>query len=553
MLSVVDKKKLLIILLESDLDDVQLIVQTLKQSRLQFEYLFVNSREAFLNAISQNDPDIILADFELPNYNCLAAFNECREKDILAPFILVTGSLSDEVAVECFKTGIDDYILKDRLNRLPMAITRIIEKKKLEIERQRMVQTLIKSQKRLGEAEKLARMGNWEWDVSSGKFTWSDGMYRIYGLKRRVYRPEYDTFLDFFHPEHREVIKSKVREILSGKIQNKEFRAAIKTGEGVNKVLQFKLRVENAINGTARLKVFGVVQNVTHLYHKEQELKGLADELDNKVKTRTRELSKLNNNLVLKNMEMTNSLRYAQLIQRALLTKLAECRILFPESFVLWLPKDIVSGDFYWHHKIDNKYYIACVDCTGHGVPGAFMSMIGHQLLNKIVIEEGCTEPADVLKKMDAGIINAMQNETGMEMSDGMDIAFCRVDKEASELTFAGALRPLFYHNGNSLKEINGSKFPLGGMYNKFNDKDFRQQTVSYKNGDSIYLTSDGYYSQFGGTSGKKMMKRQFTQLLGNIGNKPIEEQYNSLRDHLNEWKGSEEQVDDVLVIGIKL
>lgn len=545
--------KLRILILEDNLADVQLIVQTLKSAGLEFDYLCADTRETFLSAFVEYDPDIILSDYGLPNYNGLAAYEDCKENGALAPFILVTGSMPDEIAVECLKAGVDDYILKDRLSRLPEAIANALDKKRLEGEKLKVIKDLVVSQRRLAEAERLAKVGNWEWDVPSGKMIWSDEMYRIYEVLKRNHKPDYSNFLAFFGEEDKEKVSTKIKKILARQAFYLEARAGIKTGEGNTKVLHFIIKASKTANGSDRLKVFGTIQDITMLHSKERELRELTEELECKVKERTKELTRLNERLVFKNAEMTNSLRYAQLIQRALLSKLAECRVLFPESFVLWLPKDIVSGDFYWHHQDGDKYYIAAVDCTGHGVPGAFMSMIGHQLLNKIVLEEGCSEPAEILERLDVGIIKALQNETGREMGDGMDIALCRVDKAERKLTFAGALRPLFYHDGKKLKEINGSRFPLGGLYSKISEKEFKQSTVSYKPGDNIYLSSDGYYSQFGGNMGKKMMKRRFTNLLSDVGTKPIEQQYDILKEHLDDWKGKEEQVDDVLVIGIKL
>lgn len=546
-------EKLRILILEDRLSDAQMIVHTLKSAKLNFDYLCAENKEDFFAALDDFDPDVILSDYGLPNYNGLAAFSEVRQVGYTCPFILVTGSMPDEIAVECLKAGMDDYIIKDRLSRLPDAITRTMEKRNLEIERSHAIKNLMISQKRLAEAERMAKLGNWEWDVRSGKVIWSDEMYRIFEIPKSDFDDQYDSILKFLHKDEKEDIVKQIRKVASGQEGYLEMKGRIVTGEGNIKMLHTILKGNRVVNGKEQMKVFATVQDITALYSSEQALRDLTAELEDKVKERTWALTYANKALAHKNLEMTNSLKYAKLIQRALLSKLAEYKAIFPESFVLWMPKDIVSGDFYWHYHKDGQYYIAAVDCTGHGVPGAFMSMIGHQLLNRIVVEEGKTEPAEILKELDEGIMKAMQSETGREMNDGMDIAFCRVDKTDNKLVFAGALRPLFYHNGNKLKEIPGSRFPLGGFYNYTGNKEFEQHTINYKSGDSIYLSSDGYYSQFGGETGKKMMKKAFTNLLTEAVPKPIEEQYDMLKDHLIEWKGSQEQVDDVLVIGIKL
>ncbi len=548
-----ERNKLRILILEDRLTDTQMVIKTLEKANMSFEYLVTETRQELLDSLDSFNPDIILSDYSLTNYNGLSAYSEVRQIGYTCPFIMVTGSMPDEIAVKCLKAGVDDYILKDRLSRLPDAINRVIERKHLEHERSIAVKNLVVSQKRLAEAEHMAKLGNWEWNVKSGKMSWSDEMFRIFEISRDEFDARYNSLLDFFHEEDKQTAEQKIQAIAEGLEDNVEFNGRIVTGDGNEKMLHTILKGNKIVNGREQMKVFATVQDITTLHSTELALRELTEELENKVKERTWALTFANKSLAQKNREMTNSLRYAKLIQRALLSKLAEYKVLFPESFVLWMPKDIVSGDFYWHYQKDDKFYIAAVDCTGHGVPGAFMSMIGHQLLNRIVAEEGKTEPADVLRELDEGIIKALQTETGKEMNDGMDVAFCRVDKTSKQLTFAGALRPLFYFNEGKLKEIQGSKYPLGGFFNYQGTKEFEQHTIDYKTGDRIYLSSDGYYSQFGGSSGKKMMKKAFTDLLSKVSPKPIEEQYDLLKEHLIEWKGTQEQVDDVLVIGIKL
>lgn len=553
ILEMSEQEKLRILILEDRLADAHMVVQVLKNSRMSFEHLATETKEEFFDVLDEFDPDIILSDYNLVNYNGLSAFSEVRQIGYTCPFILVTGSMPDEIAVECLKAGIDDYILKDRLSRLPDAIQSVMEKRSLEAERSIAIKNLMVSQKRLAEAEHMAKLGNWEWDVRSGKVIWSDEMYRIFEVPKEEFDDQYDSIVKFFHTDDKNSVIEQISKVAAGVEDYCELKGRIITGNDNVKMLHTILKSNKVVNGREQIKVFATVQDITTLHSTEQALRELTEELENKVKERTWALTFANKALAQKNQEMTNSLKYAKLIQRALLSKLAEYKALFPESFVLWMPKDIVSGDFYWHYQKDGMYYIAAVDCTGHGVPGAFMSMIGHQLLNRIVVEDGITEPSEILKELDEGIVKALQTETGREMNDGMDVAFCRVDKDAQELTFAGALRPLFYFNGDDLKEIQGSKYPLGGFFSYPDAKEFQQHTLKYKEGDRIYLSSDGYYSQFGGETGKKMMKKAFANLLSKVSPKPIEEQYDLLKEHLIEWKGTQEQVDDVLVIGIKL
>jgi serine phosphatase RsbU (regulator of sigma subunit) len=267
---------------------------------------------------------------------------------------------------------------------------------------------------------------------------------------------------------------------------------------------------------------------------------------------RTQELFETNKTLNQRSHEINDSINYAKNIQRAILSKAEDCRKIFPESFALWMPKDAVSGDFYWCYSNQNYGFIAMVDCTGHGVPGALMSIVANQMLDRVVNTYGFIDPNEILFHLDDAIINSLRQETGI-VKDGMDIALCRVDKENKILTFAGAQRPLFYYDGTTLNEIPGNKMGVGGFMSGEYLKTFSQTEIHYKEGDIFYLTSDGYYSQFGGENRKKLMKKRFIEHISSIVSLPIAEQEQTLRKYYTEWQGNEEQVDDVLVIGIKM
>lgn len=216
------------------------------------------------------------------------------------------------------------------------------------------------------------------------------------------------------------------------------------------------------------------------------------------------------------------------------------------------MPKDVVSGDFYWCYSNENYGFIAVVDCTGHGVPGALMSIVANQMLDRVVNTYGFVEPKDILHHLDNAIISSMKQEIGL-VKDGMDIAIVRVDRRNHSLTYAGAQRPLFYHDGKTLKELPGDKFGIGGFFSGMLKKTFTQTDIKYKKGDCFYLTTDGYQSQFGGANGKKMMKKGMVEFLSTIGDQTIMEQKILLLNHFKEWQGEEDQVDDVLVIAMRL
>ncbi|MDO9186621.1 MAG: SpoIIE family protein phosphatase [Bacteroidia bacterium] len=269
----------------------------------------------------------------------------------------------------------------------------------------------------------------------------------------------------------------------------------------------------------------------------------------------------------LQHREVIDSVNYAKRIQEAILPSLNEISVCFPHSFVLFKPKNIVSGDFYWFSQINEKIIIASIDCTGHGVPGAFMSVIGSTLLNQIVNEKGITDPAEILDLLDKGVNHSLhQTQTGSQSRDGMDAAICcfeftsrvgrekRVMSEAEgdlKLHFAGANRPLYYIKNNILEETKADKFSIGGLdYN--NQKKFTTHTFLLKKNDSLYISTDGFADQFG-QNNKKLKTKKFKEILLSIQDKSMQEQKNFLDTFIENWRENLEQTDDIQMIGIRV
>ncbi len=429
-----DDYKIQILMLEDNDSDAEMVLHALTRSGIDFEVHREEQRDTFLQSLTSYKPDIVISDYNLPGYNGRQAYIDMTQKGYHIPFILVTGSLPDDIAVDCLQTGIEDYIIKDRLSRLPEAVTGVLAKWRTEEEKKIALEKLVESEKRLRE---------------------------------------------------------------------------------------------------------------------------LNEQLEQKVKDRTAELSHANTILAHRNQEITDGINYARRIQKAFFNKPLDASKCFDGTFCLLMPKDIVSGDFFWHYDKDDNHFIAAVDCTGHGVPGALMSMIAHQFLNQVVMEHQCHEPAEILKMLDRKLVDSLHQHMFDMVRDGMDIAICRIDETKQLIHFAGALRPLFYYDsqlneGRKLKEISGNKFAIGGLRSKEHDKEFTQTTIKYNKGDCIYLTSDGYYSQFNHFTGKKMMKTRLRNILGSVAGKNVEEQQLILKRYFNEWQGNTEQVDDVLVVGVK-
>lgn len=254
-----------------------------------------------------------------------------------------------------------------------------------------------------------------------------------------------------------------------------------------------------------------------------------------------------------KQNELYGSIRYAKRIQTAMMPKTKQLLRDFNDSFVLFLPKDIVSGDFYWYHRIDNKYFIACVDCTGHGVPGAFLSIIGSSLLNSIVIHNGIHKPSEILKHLNRKIKISLKSDTN-DQNDGMDIAIAVIDKDLHKLEYAGALRPMYLYCDNEFIELKGDKIPVTSniIGTSFNNN-YTNHEHSFNLGDQFYIFSDGIIDQFGGDEGKKFLTKRFKDLLESIKTLPMKEQKERIKKAHDEWRGNKyEQIDDILVIGIR-
>jgi serine phosphatase RsbU (regulator of sigma subunit) len=258
--------------------------------------------------------------------------------------------------------------------------------------------------------------------------------------------------------------------------------------------------------------------------------------------------------------EIQDSINYAQRIQQASLPALEKLKAVYSDSCVIYRPKNIVSGDFYYFNEVTENgkrsFILAVCDCTGHGVPGAFMSMIGIEQLNKIISERKIHQPSLILDALHTGVREAL-NQDANESRDGMDVVLCKITHEDDRIVieYAGANRPLWIlrkmDEGFAFEEIKSDKQAIGGLETALKPK-FTNNTVVLKKGDCIYCSTDGYADQFGGDKGKKLMVKQFQSMLLEISANPMNVQEKTINDRYKEWKGRLEQVDDVCVIGIK-
>lgn len=274
--------------------------------------------------------------------------------------------------------------------------------------------------------------------------------------------------------------------------------------------------------------------------------------MEEEVKKRTKELHDANITIQKKNKDITDSINYAKRIQSALMPDDTQLIRSFDSFFYLYKPKDIVSGDFYWFHDFGNVVVSAVGDCTGHGVPGALMSVICVTQINKHVKSDSVQNPARALKLINDGIVETLkQHAVNVNSYDGMDIAMCSYNKETGILEYSGAFRPLIVINNKKLTEYDPNRFSLGGDI--IDQKKFKQHQIQLLPNDRVYMYTDGYADQFGGPDNKKYLTKRFKEMLTDISHLSFEKQREILEKNFNDWRQDHEQVDDILVMGFKV
>jgi ligand-binding sensor domain-containing protein/serine phosphatase RsbU (regulator of sigma subunit) len=272
-----------------------------------------------------------------------------------------------------------------------------------------------------------------------------------------------------------------------------------------------------------------------------------------KLKEKEQAIEKQKEELTIKNKDITDSLNYAEHIQKAMLPPNEFFNKFFTDSFILHKPKHIVSGDFYWINEAYGKINVAAVDCTGHGVPGAFMSLIGIELFRRICSIRGLQQPSQILNVLNDYFAKIFEGVTQKNFRDGMDVALISIDKIKSTMEFAGAFNPVYIVRNDNIIEYKGDRFSIGLQHeDDANHGGFHNNIITLEQGDVIYLFTDGYVDQFGGPYNKKYKKRRFRHLLLNIYKEPLSKQREIIEERIASWRGDQEQVDDILIIGIK-
>ena len=319
------------------------------------------------------------------------------------------------------------------------------------------------------------------------------------------------------------------------------FTAAGSLGKTWFDLPEFTMRIVLLV--ALALLLISIISQTRSLYLARQLLKEKEKALDL--------IEKQKLELEIRDKNLTDSLIYAQRIQEALLPSEEFFRKHFRDSFIFFRPKDIVSGDFYWIDEKGDKIFVVAADCTGHGVPGALMSMVGLEIIEKAIIEDNIEKPSAILSVMDRALEKTFSREKniGTIIRDGMDIGLCVIDRKRKKLEYSGAFFPLYLIRGNSLTEIKGDKIIIGMNPEGL---EYTSHELDLFDDDILYIFSDGYADQFGGNENKKFMYRRFRYLLTRIHSFPITDQKSILDDNIRTWMASNPQVDDIMVLGFR-
>ncbi len=339
-----------------------------------------------------------------------------------------------------------------------------------------------------------------------------------------------------------EVHLKKPRELFRNRERNPELDKQL--SEQINRKKPFSFEIQNLDKAGNPFWLYVTVTPIVNEYDRIEKFVTVGNDITKRKNTEAL--------IKRKNRQIDDSIRYAKRIQDAVLVSDQYLDRVMQDYFILFLPRDVISGDFYWAYQTpDEKLIVSAVDCTGHGVPGAFMSMIGHMLMNEIIIEKKEYRVDKILEKLRDGILNAFTGESGdVNRMDGMDVSLCVWDKKNNKLEYGGANTSLYFLRAGELEEIKGDRQPVG-YYPHY--KPFSTHSIDLEPSDVFYLFSDGFMDQFGGKEGKRLKHKAFKDHLLALNKLPMADQKVKLGALFQDWKGEFDQVDDVCLIGVRV
>lgn len=364
----------------------------------------------------------------------------------------------------------------------------------------------------------------------------------------------------------KEIDKRKMTEDSLERVERitREQQMQLEMKELENKKIQAQLKLEKTIRNSFIIGFIlfaGFSLLLYHFYRQKKRANVMLENQNHKINQQNHQIQQQKNKLQLQNTKLNDSLTYAENIQHAILPVKSQLNQVF-NTFILYRPKDIVSGDFYWYTQVNGKElahpltFLAVVDCTGHGVPGAFMSMIGNRIFNEIITEKKVLDPAQILYHLNDYIVEVLKQER-TDNTDGMDVCLISMEHHnhpVKEIHYAGARRPLFYYrqSNGEIEKIKGDRYSIGGINKNKKQKEFHTQKLNLENGDLMYLTTDGIFDQVNDNS-KRFSSRRFLQIINNNIHQPMEFQGKRLEEELIYFKGESEQRDDITVLGVKI
>ncbi len=552
----IEQEKISLLIIHSS-DSEALVLGELIQLNKNIEYDIYhvsNLKEAY-GLLDETFIDIILVDLLLEDSIGIQTFNQLYTRYPDIPFIVLTDINNDIIGKNAVNKGAQDYLIKSELNKntLNRVIGHSIERKKFEKQlrksEEKYKELFIRSKDAIymstveGEFIDINPAGLSLFGYSMNDIDYlkvkdlyvnkNDRIHLIETLGKRGEVEDYEV----------ELVKkdrvTKLNCLLTTSVIKNEDQAVIGY-QGIIKDITAKKNAEEAL-----------FRSLRDLDQANKELNYLNTNLEEKVIQRTAQLKKEKEKVEFQNKEITESIRYAKRIQASILPSDEKIKNGFNDFFIYYEPKDIVSGDFYWFEEDeDNHPYLAIVDCTGHGVPGAFMSIIGYTQLNDIIKEKNSQDLGLLLEELDKRVQAALNQDKQMSSKDGMELGIMSFDKKSKTLYYAGAMRPLYYVRDNEVQVIKGDKFSIGGTSRR--KKVFTTHEIKTQKSDVAYLFSDGYPDQFGGPLGKKFMTKNVARMLAHIAHLPTREQKEIVIKSMDDWMKNEEQVDDILIAGVK-
>lgn len=550
-------EQLNVLIVESSESDALIIGELLSMSiDYNYEIYHVISLSEAEEILNESDIDIILVNLFLPDSFGIHTFNGLFRAfpDIL--FIILTDMEDDVVGKNAVQKGAQDFLVKSDIDKdsLNRSIAYAIERKKTEDQ-------LRKSEERYRELFVRSNDAIYISTIDGSFIDINPAGLKLFGYDEADI--DYISVRDLYvEDEDRNRLMKFLAE--KGEVSDYEVDLLKKDGQTVLHCLLSTIVIHDKNNEIIGYQ--GIIKDITEKKKAEEALiKSLRDldfankelhslnlTLEQKVDERTRQLVREKEVVENQNREITESINYAKRIQASILPSLSKIQEQLADTFIYYAPKDIVSGDFYWYEFSRNKALFAVIDCTGHGVPGAFMSIIGYTQLNEIVSDQKITDPGVVLKELDKRVRIALNQNSAADFSskDGMELGLIAVNFEQQKIEFAGAMRPLYFVKDGDLHIIKGDKYSIGGESR--HRKNFKTHRIGFDRGDCFYLFSDGYPDQFGGPKGKKFMTKNVGEMVKSMAHLPMKEQGNIVKNAMLNWMRDDEQVDDILIAGIK-